>query len=288
MSNTLDSVKFVPDESTLSLSFYGTQGKVKGAFYPKNEKELILVYNYLKINEMPFKVVGNGSNLLFSPKSEEIYVISLKKMQKKIIFKGEKVYFSSSFSMPVLARMCYEKSLSGLEELSSIPATMGGLIKMNAGAFGKSIFDIIDKIKILKNGKVKTITKKDVKIGYHESSFTDELILGGSIKLKKTSKCEILKKQAILTNKRLLSQPTGKCCGCIFKNPPNISAGKLIELCALKGISKNGAIISEKHANFILNYNNATFDDIFDLIKLCENCVFDKFKIKLKREIEII
>ena len=91
-----------------------------------------------------------------------------------------------------------------------------------------------------------------------------------------------------MVNDRLLHQPSGRCCGSVFKNPPEKSAGWLIEQCGLKGISKNGAIISNKHANFIINSNNASFQDIYDLILLCEDCVYQKFNIKLEREVEII
>ena len=288
MDNILNSVHFVANESTRRLSFYGTEGKVKGAFYPKNEQELIATYNYLKINDIPFKIVGNGSNLLFSPKSEEIFVLSTKLMENKINFKSEKVYFSSAVAMPILYHRCYEKSLGGLEELSCIPGTLGGLINMNAGAYGKCIFDNLDKIKILQNGKVKTIKKEQVEYGYHKTNLNDVLILGGSIILTKTPKCEILKKHTMLVNDRLSRQPSGKCCGSVFKNPPEKSAGWLIEQCGLKGISKNGAVISNKHANFIMNQRDASFQDIYDLIMLCENCVYEKFNIKLEREVEII
>lgn len=288
MDNILSSIYFVTNENTRTLSFYGTEGKVKGVFYPKNERELINVYNYLKINNMPFKIVGNGSNLLFSPKSEDIVVLSTKLMDKKINFKGDKVYFSSAVSMPMLYRRCYEKALGGLEEFSCIPGTMGGLIKMNAGAYGKSIFDILDKIRVLQNGKVKTLNKTQVEFGYHQTNLGDSLILGGSILLTKASKCEIIKKHTAMVNDRLLHQPSGRCCGSVFKNPPEKSAGWLIEQCGLKGISKNGAIISNKHANFIINSNNASFQDIYDLILLCEVCVYQKFNIKLEREVEII
>ena len=288
MDNILSSIYFVTNENTRTLSLYGTEGKVKGVFYPKNERELINVYNYLKINNMPFKIVGNGSNLLFSPKSEDIVVLSTKLMHKKINFKGDKVYFSSAVSMPMLYRRCYEKALGGLEEFSCIPGTMGGLIKMNAGAYGKSIFDILDKIRVLQNGKVKTLNKTQVEFGYHQTNLGDSLILGGSILLTKTSKCEIIKKHTAMVNDRLLHQPSGRCCGSVFKNPPEKSAGWLIEQCGLKGISKNGAIISNKHANFIINSNNASFQDIYDLILLCEDCVYQKFNIKLEREVEII
>lgn len=288
MTNSLNDILFISNESTKKLSFYGCEGNVKGAFYPKNEGQLVLVYNYLKINNLPFKIVGNGSNLLFSPKSKQIYIISMKLMSKKVNFKREKVYFSSSTSLAFLANLCYKKSLSGLEELSSIPATMGGAIKMNAGCFGKCIFDLLDKVKILQNGRIKYIPKDKIEHGYHHTALDDTLILGGSISLMKSNKCDILKKQTELLGKRLSSQPCGKSCGSVFKNPPNKSAGKLIELCGLKGISKNDAEISSKHANFIINKKNATFDDIFSLIKLCEDCVYNKFNIKLIREVEII
>lgn len=287
MTIIINNVLFVPNESTQNLSTYGCKGYVKGAYYPKTNDELIETYNYLTSKQVPFKILGNGSNILFSPRSQQKYIISLKLMPKKVVFKKEKVYFSAGVSMPYLAHLCYQKSLSGLEELSSIPGTMGGIIKMNAGAFGKCIFDMLEWIKVVKNGKIINLQKEKVDFGYRQSNL-DAVILGGALLLKNENKCKILERQNLYLGKRLSSQPSGKCCGSVFKNPPNESAGKLIEGCGLKGISKNDAEISNKHANFIINKKDASFEDIFSLIQLCEDCVYNKFKIKLNREVEII
>lgn len=281
-------IKYVPAQNTKNLCTYGCGGNVKGAFYPKDEHELIGVYNYLKVNALPFKIVGNGSNLLFSPKSKDIYVISMKNMKAKAVFKNERVTFNSAISLPLLSKMCYEKGLGGMAELSGIPATMGGAIKMNAGAFGRCIFDMLERVRVIKNGRVKTLFAKEIYHSYHHTSLDDELILGGTLILKNQSKCEIMKRTTECMEKRIKSQPSGKCCGSVFANPKDESAGRLIEKCGLKGISKNGGEISQKHGNFIINKNDATFQDIMDLINICEDFVYHKFNIKLIREVEII
>lgn len=288
MENIFNLSSFHPNKSTTDLSTYGCSGFVKGAFYPKTNRELIGIVKSLSDNNLPFKMVGNGSNLLFSPKSQEIYVVCVKLLPKKCIFSDYSVTFTSSLTLPDLAHRCCQMGLSGLEELAGIPASMGGAIKNNAGAFGRSIFDVLDKIRVLKNGRIKTLTKDAISFARHYTSIKDEIILGGTITLKKSTKCEVMKKQGCYFEKRILSQPQERSCGCVFKNPKNDSAGRLIQLCGLKGISKNDAKISEKHGNFIINQGNATFDDIFHLITLCENCVYDKFGVHLEREVEII
>ena len=288
MINKLLNIEFNYQVDAKTLTTIKTKGIVKGVFYPKNEKELIDVYNFLIKNEIPFDIVGNGSNILFSEKCHDIILISTKKLKQTLKIKDNFVYCSSSVMLNTIFQKTYIKGLSGFEYLAGIPASTGGAIKMNAGAFGHCIFDFIEKIKIFKDGKTKYITKKQIDYKYRKSNLEDSLILSAKFKLDHDDKCNIYKKYISFLTLRKQKQPQGFSAGCIFKNPPNYSAGELIDKCGLKGIKQNDAQISEKHANIIVNNGNATFDDILTLINLCKIKVKEKFNIDLELEIKII
>lgn len=279
-------VEFIENQPISQITTYKTAGNVKGVFYPKTERELITAYQVLKEENIPFLVVGNGSNLLISP-SAKIFAISIKKLEQIYSFDHEYVKFSASIPLSKAYSLCRQKSLSGFENLAGIPATIGGAIKNNASAFGKSIFDIVDKIKIY-DGKIKEIDKNSVNWGTHHTNLNDILILSATFKLQNKSQCKITQDFLECQQQRILKQPKGFSCGSVFKNPPNPSAGKLIEDCGLKGTAQGGAIISSKHANFIINQNSTTFDDVKTLITLCQTSVQEKFNITLAPEVEII
>lgn len=280
-------IPFVSNEKIANICTYKTKGNVKGVFYPQNEKQLTLAYDYLTQAELPFKIIGNGSNLLIKDNCDYLF-ISTKGMQDKIKFTQEGVYISSSTSLAKAFNMSYKKGLSGFEKLANIPATIGGALKMNASAFGNSIFDIVEKIKVYHNGKEKFIKKDDVIYSHHNTNLSDCLILSAKFKLKSGNSCEILNEFSKISKLRGEKQPKGFSCGSVFRNPENLSAGRLIEQCGLKGMVQNGAKISEKHGNFILNFNNASFDDVKYLIDLCQKECYKKFAIFLEREVEII
>lgn len=280
-------IEYVDNEKISNLTTYKNVGCIKGAFYPKNEQELILCYNFLTENNLPFKIIGNGSNLLISEKSN-ILAISTKKMKKNIRICENNVYASSSVMLAEVYKHCSLHNLRGFEVLASIPATIGGAIKMNASAFGNSIFDNLEKVKIYNQGKVKYLKKNDIIFSYHSTNLGQNLILSAKFTLKKDNYCQITKDFSKSLSLRRFKQPQGLSCGSVFKNPPLLSAGKLIEDCGLKGLRQNGAFISQKHGNFIINEGNAKFDDILYLINLCQIKVFEKYGILLEPEVEII
>ena len=288
MVNELMNIEFDYMVDTTNLSTFRVKGKVKGVFYPKNEQEFINIYQFLKKNNFPFEVIGNGSNILFSNKSKDILIISTKKLKQTIKINNENVVASASTTLNKLFLSCYKNGLSGFEQLGLIPATVGGALKMNAGAFGRSIFDILEKVKIYKNDKILNIRKNQLNFGYRMTDLNDCIILSAKFKLVKENKCNIYKNYISCLNARREKQPVGQSIGSIFKNPDRYSAGFLIEQCGLKGLKHNDAMISDKHANFIINTANATYDDIIYLIELCQKTVKEKFNIDLKTEIKII
>lgn len=279
-------IELILNEEIKKISSMKTEGYVKGVFYPKNQRELIFIYNFLKINEIPFYIIGKGTNVLFSSENNKILIISLQKMIKKIKKYKNFVFVDSSVTLAEAFQYCYKNDRSCFENLSTIPGSIGGAIKVNAGCFGANIFDNLVSIKILKNGKIKTLTKDKIIYGYRSTNI-DDLILSAKFETTPKNKCELIKIASECIFKRNEKQPKGYSLGCIFKNPPGFSAGFLIEECGLKGENKNDAYISEKHANFIINKGKANFDDVMYLINLAKESVKKNFNIDLELEIKI-
>ena len=284
----LSDIEFHNHPNTRYLSTMRVDGYVSGIFYPKNEDELIFTYNFLKINDIKFDIIGNGSNTLFSPLSEDYFIISTRKMAKLTTKYRNYFTFSSSMTMKQIYDNCMIYGYKGFEKLATIPGTLGGALKSNAGCFDESIFDNLVSMTILKNNEIKEIKKKKIKFSYRKTELDDCLILSAKFRLEKGRRCEKQKTYLEYLQKRIEKQPKGFSLGSIFKNPPQSSAGKLIEECGLKGKQQNDAQISPKHANFIVNNKNATYYDIMYLINLCKEKVLKKYNISLELEIKII
>ena len=272
-------------EQIENITTIKTQGYVK-VFYPKNQKQLIYLFNFLSINDIKFTVIGCGSNVIISDRYAG-YIVSLSKMRKNILIRGSSVIVSAGVKLSDVYKNCQDHGLGGFEKLATIPASIGGAIRMNASFDGSQISDNLVWIKVLQNGKIEKIYKKDLKFGYRKG-YSKGLILSAKFTLRVKNRDEIrdeFMKNAIV---RLSSQPQGNSFGSVFKNPRSVRAGRLIEECGLKGIRRGGAIISNKHANFILNVGKASFGDVLYLIQLMEKEVYNKFKVRLVKEVKII
>ena len=281
----LSDIEYNQCEEIKNITTIKTKGCAK-VFYPKNQKQLIFLYNLLSINNIKFALVGGGSNVLISDRYTG-YIVSLSKMRKNILIRGNSVVVCAGLKLSDVYNKCQKRGLGGFEKLATIPGSIGGAIRMNASFDGSQISDHLVWIKVLRNGKIEKIFKKDLKFGYRKG-YSKGLILSAKFTLRVKDRDEIrveFMKNAIV---RLSSQPQGNSFGSVFKNPSNESAGRLIEECALKGKRQGGAIISNKHANFILNISNASFGDVLYLIQLMEKEVYKKFKVKLEREVKII
>ncbi len=283
----ISKTKYIENERISNLTTIKTAGNICGAFYPKNETELKNIYQFLKTYKLPFIILGNGTNLLISDKAK-IFAISTKGMQQEIFMKGDSLYVSASTPLAKIFHYTYKRCYSGFEELSSIPATLGGAIKMNASAFGRSIFDYLEYVKVFCNGNVIKLQKENIEYSYHKTNLNNCIILSAKFNLNKSKYYHIKNTLSNCMIKRNLSQPKGFCCGSVFKNPPFQFAGKLIESCGLKGYEKGGAEISPVHANFIINKNNASFQDVKFLIDICKRQVKKCFNVDLECEVEII
>lgn len=283
----MDNIEFQLHYPIKNITTYKTQGFIPAIIYPKNAVQCKEVIETLQRLNLAYFVIGNGSNLLINPSTSKV-CINLKKMNLRPKVRENLLTLPASFPISNVIPLCKKLGLGGLEKIATIPACVGGLVKNNASFFGQSTFDCLEKISLLKDGKICHLKKEDIPFSYRKTHIPRGIILSASFRLTPLSEEEIDRNWKEAIAYRMTVQPKGFSCGCVFKNPTNHSAGDLIEKCGLKGKPKGEAVISLQHANFIINKADATFDDIKYLIEYCEEEVFNKFGIKLEREVEII
>ena len=261
--------------------------------YPDNTKNLIKLLKYLKTNNIQYKVLGNGSNTLFSDKEYIGVIIKLDNFNN-IEIKDTVIRVEAGYSLMKLSLLAAKKSLAGLEFASGIPGTVGGAIYMNAGAYKSDMGYIVKKVKVLTpDYRVITMANRELNFHYRSSFFQthrDYICLEATIGLVHGNKEEINKVNSERKKRRIESQPLEyPSAGSVFRNPKeDVFAGKLIEDIGLKGLIKGGAQISQKHANFIINIGNAKASDIKELIEFTKEAVKDRYDIDLKIEQEFV
>lgn len=254
----------------------------------ENVVKLTKLINELVKNNLKYFIIGNGSNIILPSKYNGIVV---KLNMNDIEIDNEKVIVGASYMINKLAMDTINQGLKGLEWASGIPGTIGGSIYGNAGAYNDSISNYVEEIEVLENNHIKVLKKNDIFFEYRSSSLQkrDLIILKATLKLQKGSKEESLSLVKDRLSRRVASQPLEySSAGSVFRNPEGMFAGKLIEDLGLKGKRCNGAEISLKHANFIINKDNATGEDIKELIRLVLNEVKKEYKIDLILEQKII
>ena len=261
----------------------------------KTIQELQKINDIAKKNNIPIYIIGNGSNILVTDKG--IKGIVVKNEIKKLEIENEKdgnikLKIGAGNKIIETAHVLLKEEISGFEELSGIPGTIGGAIKMNAGANGKEIKDIITQVVVLdEKGNIEVLQKDDLNLTYRNSIFktNKSIILEAEFILKKGKKEEIKYKMDNYAKLRKEKQPLEyPSAGSTFKRGDNYITAKLIDEAGLKGFKIGGAEISTKHAGFIINKNNATAKDILDLIKYTQDEIYKKFGKKIQLEVEII
>ena len=261
----------------------GGIGKI--VFFPKTAEEFkdLLVLCHKK-GETPF-ILGNGSNLLVSDQGYQGVIICTRRLDD-IKFENNIVLANAGAKLPALCFEAQKRSLSGLEFACGIPATLGGAIKMNAGAYGNAIGNVVEYVTVFRRGEV-CIEKPT--FGYRKSSIDDEsIIIGASLRLERLDR-DLIKRQIFLNGKaRKFSQPTGYSAGSVFLSVGGVSAGYYVDKAGLKGLQIGGAKVSEKHANFIINTGKSTSSDVCALIQKIKEEVYGKFGINLCTEIRFL
>lgn len=259
---------------------------------PQNECEIKELVKYFKNNSIEYMIIGNGSNMLVGDDGIEGAVIKPCGDFSEISVSGDEITVGAGVLLSKAANAALANELSGMEALSGIPGSIGGAVSMNAGAYGTEIKDVIKEVTFIDEDlETKTLSCDELGLSYRKSIFTDtnKIILSAVFKLKKGNKEEISAAMKEFTKRRTEKQPLSyPSAGSVFKRPEGYFAGKLIEDCGLKGYSIGGAKISELHAGFIINYDNATAEDVKNLIKYAREQVFEKFGVEIEPEIKII
>ena len=285
--------KIVKDVFISKYTTYKVGGLVRAIIYPKNTDKLVLLCKLIKKYKIKYKILGNGSNLLFSDKTYEGVLIKLDEFNK-IEFFDNKIVCGAGASLMKVARESIKKSLAGLEFACGIPGTIGGAVYMNAGAYKSDMGYITRSVKVLTDDfRIITLTNEEMDFHYR-SSFLQKhpnyICLEATLKLKKGDKNALEEVVKDRKARRVKSQPLNyPSAGSVFRNPQDKDpAGKLIEDIGLKGLTKGGAEVSSIHANFIINKKEASAKDIHDLILFVKEAVKDHYGIDLKIEQEFV
>jgi UDP-N-acetylmuramate dehydrogenase len=274
-------------------STFGVGGPAKILLLPKKEIEVKSILKYCSKMNIKTCFIGSGSNLLFSDKGFNGLIISLKKAFKGLeVLSDGSIKVGSGVMLVKMVSKAIKNNIKGLESLSGVPGTLGGALYMNAGAYGSEISNFFTSARLLNlNGDEIILTKKDISFSYRKSTFPrNHILVEASFKCEKGNLDNILKNKNKFSQSRRENQPLKyRSAGSIFKNPSQeVAAGYLIDQSGLKGIKKGDAMISDKHANFIVNLGNASSEDIVYLIKLIKKKVVKKFNIDLELEIKLL
>ncbi len=266
-------------------------GNARYFVMPSSEDETVSLIKALRESQKKFIVIGNGSNLLVSDKGFDGIVVCIGKNMSDIKAEGNEIHAMAGALLSRIASVAAENSLTGFEFASGIPGSLGGAVVMNAGAYGGEMKDVVTKTTYIDaDSNIKTVEGASHGFDYRKSIFTkDDVVLSSTIRLKKGNIEEIKAYTRELNAKRREKQPLEyPSAGSAFKRPEGHFAAKLIDDASLRGYRVGGACVSEKHAGFIINYDNATSEDVYNLIGDVKKIVLDKFGVMLEPEIRFV
>jgi len=253
--------------------------------------EVAPLINVLRANDENYIVIGNGSNLLVSDAGFDGTVVCIGRNMSHAEVNGDKIIAMAGTLLSRIASLALKNSLTGFEFASGIPGSLGGAVVMNAGAYGGEMKDVVLKTEYVSaNGEIKTVEGDGHGFGYRKSIFNrDDVILSSEIQLRHGNYEEIKAVSDDLNARRRDKQPLEyPSAGSTFKRPEGHFAAKLIDDAGLRGYKVGGAMVSKKHCGFVINYDNASAMDVFNLMKDVKNIVCDKFGVTLEPEVRFI
>ena len=261
----------------------GGQGR---AVFPRSFTECIEVIDECERLEIPFRVLGNLSNVLPPERADETVYIITKGLCG--ITMGESPLVHAGVMAKDLLTACKRHGRSGADFLAGIPCTIGGAAFMNAGVSGRYFSEVVRSVIAYENGELKTYSKEECDYSYKHSRFMQGGVIFGVILDLKDSTTEHVCEEVDVYLERRRRLPKGKSMGCIFMNPEGMFAGELIEKAGLKGLRQGGAVVSNQHANFIINDQGASASDIRCLIEKIKKTVYQRFGVHLTEEIRYL
>ncbi|MFO1518087.1 MAG: UDP-N-acetylmuramate dehydrogenase [bacterium] len=284
------------DEPLARYTTVKVGGPADALLYPAGLEDLKVALQICEKHEIPYFVIGNGSNLLVKDGGVRGLVIKLNRCLNafRVEEEGEKetvLYAESGYSLPKVVEYSRQNGLSGIESLFGVPGTVGGAIIMNAGTREGEIGECIEELTVMdSSGDLKTYLKKRLNFEYRSLKIPrSEIAIGVKLRLQKSDPQKVAERIGFFQKRRLDTQPLDQpSMGSVFKNPPKKFAAQLIEELGLKGVRVGGARVSEKHSNWIVNEGNATAKDILVLIGLVRDKVKEVTDIRLETEVKII
>lgn len=281
-------------DEPMSLHTTFRAGGKASCFAEPTGKELAALLSFVSAEEIPCFILGNGSNVLFSDAGFDGLVIGLGKRMSGIAANGTVLTAEAGARLSSLAKTALEHSLTGLEFASGIPGSVGGGVFMNAGAYGGELKDVVTSVTALTpSGERKHYTAEELDLSYRHSIFSDraagEVIVSASFSLQPGIAAEISAKMQDLNARRREKQPLEyPSAGSTFKRPEGHFAGKLIQDAGLMGYTVGGAMVSTKHAGFVVNTGNASASDIYAVITHVQVKVFENSGVRLEPEVRLI
>ncbi len=279
------------DEPLKNYTTYRVGGPAAAICFPENHQELQEMLLHCHRQKAPIHVLGSGSNILVHDRGLEMIVFQLRRCCGEIAHTDEVVRVGAGVLVSELVSYCEEHELAGIDFMAGIPGTVGGALRMNAGAFVGEIGQRVISIEAITSaGEHVTIRGEEAGFGYRRADhLQDKIILRCHLQLEKGERQELEKSRQHYLELRAARQPLEYgSCGSVFKRPPGQYAGTLIEQAGGKGMRIGGAMVSPKHANFIVNYEHATAQDIFELIQRVQQLVYQKFKVWLELEVKLV
>ncbi|HKY29001.1 MAG TPA: UDP-N-acetylmuramate dehydrogenase [Pyrinomonadaceae bacterium] len=267
-------------------------GSIDWVISPETEAQAAAVVHALHEAGVGWRALGSGSNVLADDGDHHYVVLSLKDLKGEVRFDGERATVSAGYSLPRLCIDAARQGLSGIEGLGGIPGTVGGALWMNAGAYGHEIGTVTETVRVAREGSIVEIPGTEIKWNYRHTSFADgELLLGATLLLTRDDQQEILGRMEDAKSRRLATQPHGgRSAGCFFKNPPQsaVGTGKIIDDLGMKGERRGSAVVSPKHANFIVTEgDDARAADALALAEEIRERVKREQGIDLEYEVEL-
>ena len=258
---------------------------------PASEEDLAGVVRFCSGRCVPFFVMGRGSNLLVRDGGFRGVIICLSHANfSRIEVTDGRLRCGAGAKLKDVAVEARRHGLSGMEFLEGIPGSVGGALRMNAGAMGGATFEVVESVRLMDfDGNTRELTPKEMSVEYRGcGTLKDHIALGAVFKGRPDSQESIVQRMSAFSRKRWTTQPAAPSAGCMFKNPEQIPAGKLIDELGLKGTRVGGAVVCSEHGNFIVNDGNATARDVLELIALLTRRVKAERGIELQTEVEII
>lgn len=267
-------------------------GAIDWVLSPGTEEQAATLVHELEQRGVAWRPLGSGSNVLADDGAHHYAIVSLKGLKADPVFAGDRVSVSAGYSLPRLCIDSSRRGLSGIEGLNGIPGTVGGALWMNAGAYEQEIGTVVETVRIARDGRVVEIAGRDVSWNYRHTSFKEgELLLGATLLLHPDNPEEIASRMEKAKSQRMATQPHGaRSAGCFFKNAPAspIGTGKMIDDLGMKGTRRGGAVVSPKHANFIVTEgDDARAADALALAEEIRERVKDEHGIDLEYEVEL-